>query len=167
MKKDKHRRAPDSTDSAFKITLYLKGLDGFLELIGGTLLLFIKPEQVNHLARWLTQSQLSRDPHDFLAHHILKTAHDLNGASLLLGTIYLLAQGGIKLFIVYQVLHERIWAYKVLMAVISLFVIYQVYRLAVVKFSISLTLLTVFDLIIIYLAQKEYRRHNLKRLSEI
>src|ERR1700747_991581 len=96
----------DATDKAFRTALYLKGLDGLLETLGGILLLLIKPQQVNHLARWFTQGELSRDPHDFIANHILKTAHELTGASLILGAIYLLTQGVIKLFLVYQVLHD-------------------------------------------------------------
>ncbi|MBX4188950.1 hypothetical protein KW792_02510, partial [Candidatus Saccharibacteria bacterium] len=43
-----------ATDKAFLITLYLKGLDGLLEIAGGILLLLISPELINHLARWLT-----------------------------------------------------------------------------------------------------------------
>jgi uncharacterized membrane protein len=148
-----------AADKAFRISLYLKGLDGLLETIGGIALFFIKPEQINHLAQWLTQSQLSRNSNDYIAHHILKTAHELTGASLIFGAIYLLAQGLIKIFIVIQVFRGQLWAYLVLIGVISLFVVYQIYRLVLVKFSVSLLLLTLFDILIIYLAQNEYRRH--------
>src|SRR5581483_3161259 len=113
-------------DKAFRISLYLKGLDGALETIGGILLFFVKPDQVNHFARWLTQGQLSRDPDDWLANHIVKSAHNLTGASLIFGAIYLLAQGIIKVVLVYQVFHDRVWAYLALIAVIGLFAIYQV-----------------------------------------
>jgi uncharacterized membrane protein len=152
-----------TTDKAFRISLYLKGLDGLLEVLGGILLLLIKPEQINHLAHWLTQSELSQDPHDFIANHILKTAHELTGASLVFGAIYLLSHGGVKIFLVAEVLRDRIWAYKALIAVIGLFVVYQVYRMAV-KFSVSMLLLTLFDLLVIYLTQKEYRRHRAAKL---
>ncbi len=147
-----------ATDKVFRISLYLKGLDGLLEIIGGLLLLLIKPEQINHLAHWLTQGELSQDPHDFIARHILKTAHELTGASLVFGAIYLLSHGISKVFLITQVLRDRLWAYKALIVLIGLFVVYQVYRLTV-KFSISLVLLTLFDLLVIYLTQKEYRRH--------
>jgi uncharacterized membrane protein len=154
---------PDATDDAFKISLYLKGLDGLLETIGGILLLLISPEQINHFARWLTQGELSQDPHDFIANHILRTAHHLTGSSLAFGAAYLLSHGIVKIFLVYEVLRDHLWAYLALIAVTGLFVIYQVYRLAAVKFSVSLLLLTLFDLLIIYLTQKEYRRHIAKR----
>ena len=147
------------TDKAFRISLYGKGLDGLLETMGGILLLLISPDQINHLAHWLTQGELSQDPHDFIAHHILKTAHHLTGSSLAFGAAYLLSHGIIKVFLVFMVLRDKIWAYLALIGVTSIFVIYQVYRLIVDKFSLSLFLLTLFDLLIIYLTQKEYRRH--------
>jgi uncharacterized membrane protein len=148
-----------ATDKAFRISLYLKALDGLAESLGGILLLLIKPEQINHLARWLTEGELSQDPHDFIANHILKTAHNLTGASLIFGAIYLLSHGLVKVFLVVQVLRDRLWAYKALIVVIGLFVVYQVYRM-IIKFSVSMLLLTLFDLLVIYLTQKEYRKHT-------
>lgn len=148
-----------ATDKAFRISLYLKGLDGLLETLGGILLLLIKPEQINHLARWLTQGELSEDSRDFVANHILKTAHSLTGASLIFGAVYLLAHGLVKIGLVIEVLRDRMWAYLALIAVTALFVIYQTYRL-VIKFSVSMLMLTLFDLLIIYLTQKEYRLHR-------
>ena len=150
-----------ATDKAFRISLYLKGLDGLLETAGGILLLIIKPEQVNHLASWLTHDELSQDPHDFIANHILKTAHHLTGASLAFGAAYLLAHGVVKLVLVVEVIRDHLWAYLGLIGVTILFVIYQTYRM-VVDFSIAMLLLTIFDLIIIYLTQNEYRKHKVR-----
>lgn len=148
-----------ATDKAFRISLYLKGLDGLFETVGGILLLLIKPEQINHLARWLTQGELSQDRHDFIASHILKSAHELTGASLIFGALYLLSHGIVKIVLVVEVLRDHLWAYIGLIVVTAGFVVYQVYRLSY-KFSISLTLLSLFDLLIIYLTQKEYRKHK-------
>lgn len=147
-------------DKAFHLSLYLKGLDGLLETIGGILLLIINPSEINRFANWLTQGELSKDPHDFIAHHILKTAHDLTGASLIFGALYLLSHGILKIVLVVEVLRDHLWAYIALIVVTALFVIYQVYRLAVVKFSIGLVLLTILDLVIIYLTSKEYAKHK-------
>jgi uncharacterized membrane protein len=158
MEDNKPTHREDFTDRAFRTSLYLKGLDGFLETIGGILLLIIKPEQINHFAKWITEGELSQDKHDFIANHILKTAHDLTGASLIFGALYLLSHGVVKIYLVFEVLRGHLWAYLALITVTGLFVVYQVYRLTV-KFSLSLLLLTLFDLLIIYLTQKEYRRH--------
>jgi uncharacterized membrane protein len=166
MKKEKPSKTsrqidkPDLTDRAFRIGLLLKGFDGLLECIGGIYLLLINPEQINRWAGYLTQGELSRDPHDFIASHILKTAHDLTGTSLIFGAAYLLSHGIIKLVLVIEVLRNHLWAYLALVIVMSLFVVYQVYRLVVDGFSLGMFLLTIFDLIIIYLTQKEYVRHK-------
>jgi uncharacterized membrane protein len=145
------------TDKAFRISLYLKGVDGLLETAGGIFLLIIRPEQLSRFAAWLTHDELSQDPHDFIANHILKTAHHLTGASLAFGAAYLLAHGVVKLVLVIEVIRDHLWAYIGLIGVTVLFVIYQVYRMAD-KFSLGLLLLTLFDLLIIYLTQNEYRR---------
>src|SRR5579862_7738594 len=81
------------TDKTFRIALYFKALDGFLEIAGGILLLLVNPDQIGRWADRLTQGELSRDPHDFIANHILKSAHSLTDASLTFGAIYLLVQG--------------------------------------------------------------------------
>jgi uncharacterized membrane protein len=156
------KRKEDLTDRVFHVSLLLKGLDGLLECIGGIFLLLIKPEQINSWARSLTEGELSRDPHDFIANHILNTAHELTGASLLFGALYLLSHGVVKLVLVIEVLRDHLWAYTALIVVTVLFVVYQVYRMAD-EFSLGLFVLTIFDLVIIYLTQKEYRRHKLAK----
>jgi uncharacterized membrane protein len=121
------------TDRAFRISLYLKGLDGLLETLGGILLLVIKPAQINHFAHWLTQGELSENSHDFIADHILKTAHNLTGASLIFGAVYLLSHGLVKIYLVFEVLRDHLWAYLALITVTALFVVYQVYRIVAIK----------------------------------
>jgi uncharacterized membrane protein len=153
-------------DKTFRVSLYLKALDGLLECLGGVLLLFINPDRINRWAARLTEGELSRDPRDFIANHILKTAHNLTGTSLVFGAVYLLAHGVVKLILVVEVLRDHLWAYVGLIAVTSLFVIYQVYRI-IDEFSIGLVLLTLFDLLIIYLTQNEYRKQLARRSYEV
>lgn len=148
------------TDDAFKISLYLKAADGLLEFIGGLLLLVVKPQQLDSLARLLTQHELSTDPHDFIASHLLKTAHNLSSASLIFGALYLLSHGIVKVILVVEVLRQHLWAYVALIAVTAGFVVYQGYRLTQ-KLSVGLIFLTLFDLLIIYLTQKEYRKQRI------
>jgi uncharacterized membrane protein len=137
--------------------LFLKLADGLLECIGGIILLIFKPTYINHLAAVVTHNELSTDPHDFIANHILNSAHNLTTASLIFGALYLLSHGIIKIVLVIEVLRNHLWAYVALLVVTSGFVIYQVYRM-VLRFSVGLFALTLFDLVIIYLTQKEYRR---------
>jgi uncharacterized membrane protein len=157
---DQPQYKPDLTDRAFRIGLLFKGLDGLLECIGGIFLLLVSPEQINSWAKYLTEGELSTDPHDFIANHILKTAHDLTGASLVFGALYLLSHGIVKLVLVVEVLRNHLWAYLALIIVTVAFIVYQIYRLLADGFSWGLFLLTILDLAIVYLTQKEYRRHK-------
>ncbi len=154
----------DLTDRAFRIGLLLKALDGLIETLGGILLLIISPAQINHWAERLTNGELSQDPHDFIANHVLRTAHNLTGSALIFGAIYLLSHGIVKLVLVFEVWRDHLWAYLALIGVTALFVIYQLYRI-VDKFSLGLTLLTILDLIIIYLTTVEYRRQKVRLAS--
>lgn len=149
----------DNVDRAFKIGLFFKGIHGLLETIGGILLLVIKPEQIQHFVRWLTQGELADDPHDFIASYLVKTAHELTGASLLFGAIYLLSHGVVKLVLVIEVLRDHLWAYIALIIVTALFIVYQLYSIIFIRPTVGFIFLTVFDAIIIWLTQKEYRRH--------
>lgn len=150
------------TDKAFRVALYTKGGHGLLETLGGLLLLIIRPEQVSHWAERLTHGELSQDPNDFIASHVLKAAHDITGASLTFAAIYLLAHGIIKLVLVVEIFRDHLWAYIGLIVVTALFAVYQIYHIVLVRFSFPLFLLTIIDLVIIYLTQNEYRKHKLR-----
>ncbi len=146
----------DALDTTFDIALVLKGLDGFLELVGGILLLVISPDSINHLAQRLTQHELSRDPNDFFAHRLLRLTSNLHNTQLF-GALYLLTHGLVKLVIVYGLLRRQRWAYPVAFVFLGGFVVYQVYRMTYAP-SAGLALLTVFDLFLIWLTWREYRR---------
>src|SRR5580765_39948 len=145
---EKSKKFNTTTDKVFHFSLYLKALNGLLEIAGGILLLLVSPQQIEHWARSLTQGELSNDPHDFIANHILKTAHNVSGATLTYGAIYLLIHGIAKLFVIIEVLRDKLWAYPALIILLGLFVIYQTYQM-IEEFNAGLLILTIFDLVII------------------
>jgi uncharacterized membrane protein len=146
----------DALDTTFDVTLILKGLDGLLELGGGILLIAVSPATLNHLAKRLTQHELSQDPHDFFVRHLLHLTANLHNTQTF-GAVYLLTHGLVKLVIVVGLFRREHWAYYVAFVFLGGFVIYQVYRLTYAP-SIGLALLTVFDLFIIWLTWREFRR---------
>jgi len=146
----------DALDKTFDIALVLKGLDGLLELVGGFLFLVFSPDSINHQAQRLTQHELSEDPNDFIAHHLLNLTGNLHKTQLF-GALYLLTHGLVKLVIVYGLLRRQRWAYPVAFVFLGGFVVYQLYRLTYAP-SVGLALLTVFDIFIIWLTWREYRR---------
>jgi uncharacterized membrane protein len=143
-------------DDTFKVSVTFKGIDGALEIIGGAILLFVRPATLDHIARSLTQHELSQDPHDFIARHILNSAGHLTHGSTLFAAIYLLSHGIAKVVLVVEVLRDRLWAYSAMIVVLGAFIAYQVYRLAY-RVTVGLSLLTVFDAFVVWLTWREYR----------
>jgi len=150
-------RPRDLLDQTFEIGIILKGLDGVLEMIGGLLLLVVSPATIDRVVTSLTQHELSEDPRDLVATHLLKTAHGLTGSAVLFGAVYLLAHGVVKIILVAALLKDELWAYPWMIVFLGIFIVYQVYRLSF-KLSVGLTLLTVFDAFIAWLTYREYRK---------
>src|SRR6516225_2776737 len=53
-----HWRGGTATDRLFILTVAIKGLDGALGVIGGALLLFVKPHTLDEIVAWLTTHEL-------------------------------------------------------------------------------------------------------------
>ena len=99
----------DLLDRTFEVGITLKGLDGVLEVVGGVLLLVVSPVTINQLVGSLTQHELSQDPHDFIATHLLNAASGLTGSSARFGAIYLLLHGVVKIVLVAALLRDQLW----------------------------------------------------------
>ena len=162
---DQPTAKPDLLDKTFNLALILKGLDGFLELVGGILLIVISPKTINRLAHSLTPHELSQDPHDFVAHHLLRVTDNLHNTQTF-GALYLLTHGLVKIVIVIGLLRREHWAYYVAFVFLGGFVIYQIYRMTYAP-SVGLALLTVFDLFIIWLTWREFQRMRHARLHPV
>ena len=79
-------RATSRLDKVFEVGILLNGLDGLLEVAGGILLFFIKPEYLNHLAD-IDANELAEDPRDFLATQILHSTQNLAAGSLVFAAL--------------------------------------------------------------------------------
>lgn len=150
-------------DRTFRIGMVLKGADGILELIGGLILLFVAPATIEHIVRSLVAHELSQDPHDLIATHLLHTATHLSRATTLFGAVYLLSHGAAKVVLVTLVLRDKLWAYPWMIALLVAFIVYQLYRISAVKFSYGLAALTVFDVALVWLTWREYRARHAAR----
>jgi uncharacterized membrane protein len=151
----------DPFDRLFQVGIILKGLDGILETIGGLLLLAITPTAINRLAARLTQHELSEDPKDFIANHLLGYTHALTGSAVTFAAVYLLLHGITKIVLVAALLRNQIWAYPWMLAFLLIFIGYQLYRLALSP-AFGLSALTVFDAFIAWLTWREWRKQTTK-----
>ncbi len=141
----------------FIIAIVLKGIDGVLEFVGGILLLFISPTLINKTVVLLTQHELSEDPRDWVATHLVKLFHDVSFDTKIFGSVYLLSHGVIKILIIYFLFRKKLWAYPMAIIFFAFFIIYQMYRYFL-DFSVGYILLSVLDIFVIILTWLEYKR---------
>lgn len=137
----------------FEIGVLLKGINAVLELLFGSLLLFV---DVQAIVEALIQNEIIEDPNDFLATHLHSIAGHITPGAEVFSGLYLIAHGVIKIVLVYGLLKNKIWAYPASLTVLALFVAYQGITW-VRTHSIALLLLTIFDLSLIALIYHEYR----------
>ncbi len=138
-------------------SLFIKAFDGIFEIIVGSVLFFVRPDQIHGLVRLLTQFELSEDKHDLISNYLMHASENLSFGTQLFGAWYLLGHGIIKIFLVVSLLKKKYWAYPVAAVFFSLFIIYQIYRYTLTR-SPFLVVLTIFDLAVIWLILIEYRR---------
>jgi uncharacterized membrane protein len=142
--------------ATFRTGITLKGIDGLLEAIGGVLLWFIKPESLGWTLQQIFQHELSRDPHDFIAAHLLHGSEKLAHSDPLFASIYLLAHGVVKAVLSVLLWMNKLWAYPLAITIFSAFTVYGVYRFTHTH-STLLLMFAGFDALIAFLSWEEYR----------
>jgi uncharacterized membrane protein len=152
-------RSKDLLDRTFEVGIVLKGLDGVLELVGGALLLVVTPAAINRIVGALTQHELSEDPDDFVASHLLRVSHGLTGSAVGFAAAYLLLHGVVKVVLVLALLRNKIWAYPWMIGFLVAFIGYQLYRI-VLDPTYGLSALTLFDAAIVWLTWREYQKQR-------
>jgi uncharacterized membrane protein len=140
----------------FAVSVSLKGLHAILEIAGGIALYLTSTATILGWIGRYTADQLSEDPNDWIATHLLKFGQSFSVAQHDFFAFYLLSHGIVKLVLVYGLLKEKLWAYPASFVVFSAFIAYQLYRYSFTH-EVSLILLSIFDLFVIALAIHEYR----------
>jgi len=141
----------------FVVSLILKGIDAALEAAGGILAFFVSPEMLHYIVAALVRRELIEDPNDFIARSLVAVAHQYVPSVQVFIGVYLLAHGIVKIFLVYNLLKNRMWSYPVAIVVFSLFTIFQIYEY-VLSPHIGLILLTILDVAVVVLTIFEWRR---------
>lgn len=154
-----HRRsaARRAIHGAFQVGVVLKGIDGMLELAGAALLVAIPPRRFARAVSLLTQHELSEDPHDFIARHLVRAAAHLSVGMQTFAWVYLFIHGVVKVALVWALLRRRLWAYPVAIAIFFAFGAYQLYRYSL-SHSTAMLVLTAIDVFVILLTWVEWGR---------
>jgi uncharacterized membrane protein len=152
-------------DKAYEIGIFIKGIDGLLELAGGILVLTLSPGTIHGITRFLTQSALQADPHNFIATHILKAGNHLAAGHNLFAAAFLLTHGLVKVVLVVCLLLNKLWAYPWALVILSLFLVYQIYQLITAP-TFSMAFLSILDVIIIFLIYREWQKVRTQPLAD-
>ncbi|OLD68166.1 MAG: hypothetical protein AUI45_11355 [Acidobacteria bacterium 13_1_40CM_2_56_11] len=150
-------RTTSPAHAAFEIGIFLKGLNGVAEIVGGLLLYFVPSSAVTRALARATQHELSEDPSDFIALHLLRLSKQFSASTQLFAAAYLLIHGVVKIALVWALYRRKLWAYPAAIAIFAAFGVYQMYRYQVSP-SFAMVALTVLDAVIIVLTWIEYGR---------
>jgi len=155
MKDDSKQK--DIVHVSFEIGLLLKGIHGLMEIIGGAGLLFLTPDRLNLLTRFLTKHELLEDPRDKVANFLIALSNSFSISTQHFAVFYLMSHGIIKCILILLLWRRKLWAYPLTIVSLILFIAYQVYRYTFTQ-SVFLILLTIFDAVMIALTYLEYKR---------
>jgi uncharacterized membrane protein len=140
----------------FAVSVLIKGVDGVLETIGGILLMFVSPKALNSLVIFFIAHELSEHPDDWFATSLRHAVLNLSSDTKLFVSVYLVAHGLVKVFLVAGLLRKKLWAYPAALWFLGIFILYQLYRFSHTH-SLGLLALSAFDLFVASLVWLEYR----------
>ena len=153
-----------SLHRAFIISLWLKGLGGLTELIGALALLLIPVSVFKDLGSNLSSALLNANPENAFGLAILKYTESLDGSTTMLGAIYLVTHGAVKVVLVYALFRNRMWAYPMMLAALVIFVGLQTAEMFH-QFTWGVFALTIFDGFMIWVTNREWQLHKKRNLA--
>jgi uncharacterized membrane protein len=154
---------PDTTtDRLLRAALFLKGLDGAVELLAGLVLLAVGPRPLDAVTHRVVEHHLLGSPHGALAERFATGEAALSGGDRTFAIVYLTLHGLVKIGLVVALLREALPAYPVAVGVLGVFCAYEVHR-AVDRGSWSMWAAAALDLAITLLVLREYRRLRNRR----
>src|SRR5665213_2508448 len=140
----------------FRVGIWLKGLDGALEVLGGAGLFAISPAFIVREVAFLTQAEITEDPDDLVANYLRRAAAHLSLTGEHFISAYLLVHGVVKIALVGALLKRKLPAYPLSIIVFVAFIGYQLYRFMLTR-AVGLIALSLFDLVVTALIYLESR----------
>jgi uncharacterized membrane protein len=138
-----------------KFSLLVKSFFAIIETAGGIIFYFISQDFIINFIFIITRDELSEDPKDFIAGHLIDLSHNLLLSTQHFISIYLLFHGIVKMIAIIGLLKNKLWSFPFSISVFTLFIVYQVYRYFF-SYSVWLLVLTVFDIFVVLLIYREY-----------
>lgn len=147
----------------FKFGIYIKGINGLWETIGGCLLLFTSKITITNVFYSFTGEELLEDPSDFIVNFLGQAVQNISLNTKIFIAFYILIHGITNIFLVIQLYRNKLWSYLLAIIIMGMFMLYQVYRISLYH-SVPLIIITIFDFFFILLTWHEYN-HRKPKLS--
>jgi uncharacterized membrane protein len=106
-------------DQSFRFSLTLKGLHALLEIILGIAILTVNPQVMNRFALTLLNPELSEDPGDFVATHLLRIFQQFAAGGKHFASLYLLSHGIVKIALIVALFRNKLWAYPTMIVTLN------------------------------------------------
>lgn len=145
----------------FQLAMAVKGFDGILGMIAGTVLLFITKVRLNKDFAILVGGELFEKPRDFLINYLYQLLQHLSVGGKTFASIYILIHGFLNIVLVIGLYKEKLRAYWWAIGIVGLFILYLLYRF-IITHSGPTALLIGFDILFILLAWREYHYNKTK-----
>lgn len=123
-------------DKVYEAGILIKAIDGFFQLLTGTLLLLLTPAAFHSLMVHLGHGSFSVD-------------------NKLAASLFFLSHGFLKLFLAVCLLLNKMWAYPTALIALGLFTLYQGYQFATNPHAV-LAVVTLLNIGIMYLIYREW-----------
>jgi len=94
----------------FELGIFLKFLNGLLEVVGGVFLFLSTPQSLSKLAAKLLTNELLEDPRDLVANTLLHAAQRLSANAQVFASVYLLVHGIVKVGLVIALWKKKLRA---------------------------------------------------------
>lgn len=140
----------------FDISVLIKAVVSVGEIALGIVFYAVSTETVNKIIFFVIGAETAEQPRDLLWNYLLHGFQGLTPETQSFWAFILLSHGVVKIFLVYGLLNNKLWAYPSSAVVFALFAIYQAYSMFFFP-SFFLGLLTVFDVVLVFLILHEYR----------
>ena len=145
------------THKIFLVSLVLKAVNGFFELLGGFMFLFLRSHYISGFLLMLMHGELGEDPNDPFVAQMLYAADHLSVSTRTFLAFYLLAHGVINIALVTALSKKIHIAYPIATGFFLAFMLYELFRF-ILHPSLWLAGLLCVDAVVIYSIIKEYRK---------
>lgn len=148
-------------DKIFHVSVFIKGIDGVIEVIGGLILLFVPISKIRGLGE-ITVYELQQDHHAFVAQAVIGLNSHLTPKIALISALYLIVHGTIKLLLATALFRNVYQLYPLAISLLLITIFYESYRVGLDR-SYIIAFLTLFDIFIVAMAYQEWRLHPVRR----